>query len=286
MAELPRDAAMLSARAASPGGGTPSGRAASPAQVGAPSPPAPLRRMVLAQSAFELRLLARRGENLLVTLALPVVLLMFFGTVPLGTDRPTDLRSLLPAVVAVAIVATSFVNLGIATAFERSQAVLKRLGGSPLPRGGLVAAKLATVGLVEAGQVALLVGVAALLGWRPQRPVEAGLLVAAVTLGTWAFASLGLLLAGLLRAETALAVVNGLFVVVLLLGGAVVPLERLPDGLRAVAELLPTAPLAGALEAALGSAAADPAVVGGRLAVLAGWAVLGSAGAARTFHWE
>ena len=153
-----------------------------------------------AQAAMELRLLARRGENLFVTVVLPVILLAFFSVVPaVGQGGVTFL---LPGILALAIISTSLVNLGISTAFERSYGVLKRLGGSPLPRSGLIAAKIATVVIVEIGQVVLLVAIAAsAFGWRLGPDADAVVCLAAFALGTLAFAGLGLLLAGTLRAE-------------------------------------------------------------------------------------
>ena len=109
------------------------------------------------------------------------------------------------------------------------------------------------------------------------------LLVAGVLLGTAAFAGLGLLLAGTLRAEATLALANGLFLATLILGGIVQPLDQLPGPLAAVAGLLPGAALADTLRVALGSAAGD---VTAPLAVLAAWAVALPVAAARTFHWE
>ena len=118
---------------------------------------------------MELRLTARRGENVLVTIVIPVVVLLFFASVsvlPTGSGRPVDF--LLPGALALAVIATSLVNLGIATAYERNYGVLKRLGGSPLTRGGLLTAKMLAVLVVEVGQVVLLVAIAAaVLGWRP-----------------------------------------------------------------------------------------------------------------------
>ena len=188
---------------------------------------APAGRATVAQVGMELRLLSRRGENLFVTLVVPLVLLVFFSIVP-ATDRG-GVAFLLPGILALAIVSTSLVNLGISTAFERSYGVLKRLGGSPLPRTGLIAAKIATVVVVEIGQAILLVGVAALgLGWSPGPDANVLVCLAAFGLGTLAFAGLGLFLAGSLRAEATLAIANGLFLAMILLGGVVLPVDHLP----------------------------------------------------------
>jgi ABC-2 type transport system permease protein len=245
--------------------------------------------MIAAQLGMELRLTARRGENLLATLVLPVVLLVFFATVPVlapagGTAGASAITSLLPGVLAIAIVAAGLVNLGIATAFERGYGVLKRLGGSPLPRSGLLAAKIAAVLVVEALQVTLLVGIAAAgLGWTPGAGWSPAVVVAAVALGTLTFAALGLLLAGTLRPEATLALANGLFVVGMLLGGMLVPAGDLPGIVGDIAALTPTAALADALRIGLGATAGDAS---GPLVILAAWGLAAAAAAARWFRWE
>ncbi len=238
-----------------------------------------------AQTRTELRLTARRGENVLVTIVIPVVVLLFFASVsvlPTGDGAPVDF--LLPGALALAIIATSLVNLGIATAYERNYGVLKRLGGSPLTRTGLLAAKVVAILVVEVAQVVLLIVIAVvLLGWRPGPGASPALFVAAVLLGTLAFAGLGLLLAGALRAEATLALANGLFIGFLLLGGIVLPVSHLPGPLAGLADLLPAAALADAFRVALGSTATD---LGRSLAVLTVWGVGAVALAVRTFRWE
>jgi ABC-2 type transport system permease protein len=232
----------------------------------------------------ELRLTARRAENLLAMLAIPVAVLVFFVGLGIPATAADPVAFLLPGVLALAIVASGLVNVGIATAYERHYGVLKRLGGSPLTRGELIVAKLGAVVAFETVQVALLLAIAAgLLGWSPAGPVNAALLVAAVLLGTAAFAGLGLLLAGTLRAEATLALANGLFLAILLVGGIVQPLDQLPEPLAAVAALLPGAALADVFRVALGSGASDGTAP---LAVLVAWAVALPLAAARTFRWE
>lgn len=239
----------------------------------------------LAQTGMELRLTARRGENVLVTIVIPVVVLLFFATVAVrqtGGGQAVDF--LLPGTLALAVIATSLVNLGIATAYERNYGVLKRLGGSPLTRAGLLMAKMLAVLAVEIAQVVLLVAIAAVvLGWRPGPGASAALFVLALLLGTLAFAGLGLLLAGALRAEATLAIANGLFIAFLLLGGIVIPVGELPGPLATLAGLLPAAALADAFRAALGSGGVD---VGRALATLAVWGIGAVAVALRAFRWE
>ena len=246
-------------------------------------PAAPVAR-TLAQAAVELRLTARRGENVLVTVIIPAVVLVFFASVdllPVSAGPPVGF--LLPGSLALAVIATSLVNLGISTAYERSYGVLKRLGGSPLTRANLVAAKIAAILALELLQVVLLVTIASLvLGWSPPQGTAPALVAVTLLLGTLAFAGLGLLLAGALRAETTLALGNALFLVALLLGGIILPVDHLPGPLAAVAPWLPAAALSDAFRAALGS--------GGEVlrpvAVLTGWGIASVAITVRTFRWE
>jgi ABC-2 type transport system permease protein len=241
--------------------------------------------MVRAQTAMELRLISRRSENLLVTLVIPVGLLLFFGSVQVVSglgSRPVEF--VLPGIVALAVISTSFVNLGIATAFERSSGVLKRLGGTPLPRSGLLAAKILAVFAVEVAQVVLLIAIAALvLGWRPGAAVSWALVVLGVVLGTATFAGLGLLMAGGLRAEATLAGANGLYLVFLLLGGIVVPIDQLPGPLAAAGRVLPASALSDVIRVGFGATTID---VTAPLAILVAWGAAAVALAARTFRWE
>jgi ABC-2 type transport system permease protein len=239
---------------------------------------------VLAQAQVELRLTVRRGESVLLTLGIPVLLLVFFSVVdvlplPEGTDDAVDF--LTPGILALAVMSTAMVSLGIATGFERQYGVLKRLGTTPLGRRALLAAKTLAIVAIELVQVAVLAAVALALGWRPEGSLLPAL--AAALLGTVAFAGLGLLMAGTLRGEVTLAAANGLYLVLLLLGGMVFPLDRLPGALRAVAELLPAAALSTALDGALGASASVP---GKAWLVLLAWAAAAPALAAATFRWE
>lgn len=238
-------------------------------------------KAVRAQLLAELRLVARQGEQLLVSIGIPLAILVFFTLVdvlPTGVDEPVDF--LAPGVLALAVVSTSMVALGIGTGFERHYGVLRRLGTTPLGRCRWVLAKVVTVLVVEVLQLGVLIPVAVALGWSPDTSAL-GAVGAALLLGTAAFSGLGLLLAGTLSGPANLAICNGLYVVLLLVGGFMIPLDELPGALRAVAEVLP----AGALSSAVQDAAdvGDPAFT---WPILAGWAVALPLVAARTFRWD
>ena len=238
---------------------------------------------LLAQTRAEVVMTLRRGESVLLALGIPVFLLVFFSLVdvlPKG-DAKHSVDFLAPGILALAVMSTAMVSLGIATGFERQYGVLKRLGSTPLGRPSLLAAKTASIVAIEVVQVVVLVPVALALGWSPRG--DPALCLLAILLATAAFAGLGLLMAGSLRAEVTLAAANGLYLVLLLLGGMVIPLSKLPGPLRAAARALPAAGLSDALHGALAASASVP---GRAWAVLVAWAVAAPLVAARAFRWE
>lgn len=246
---------------------------------------APYPAMLRSQALMELRLLSRNGEQLLLTLVIPLVLLVLGARadsiVDLGAGRAIDIIT--PGILALAVLSTSFTSLAIATGFERRYGVIKRLGASPLPRWGLLVGKVAAIVVVEIVQLAVLSGVALALGWEP----AGGLLVVLqvlllVVLGTAAFGALGLLIAGTLRAEATLAVANLVYVLLLVGGGLIVPLSRYPGASRHVLELLPSGALGQGLRDTLSGAGPDLLPI----AVLTAWAVGAGLLVSRTFTWE
>ncbi|GAA2742649.1 ABC transporter permease [Kitasatospora cinereorecta] len=244
---------------------------------------APVGRMLLAQTALETRMLLRNGEQLLLTVVIPTVLLVLFSTVDVvAVDGPGNrVDFLAPGLLALAVMSTAFTGQAIATGFERRYGVLKRLGATPLPRWTLLTAKTGCVLATEALQVALLSAIALALGWSPHGNPLA--VAALLVLGTAAFSGLGLLMAGTLRAEATLAAANLVFILLLLAGGVVVPLSKFPGAVRSVLELLPISALSDGLRSVLQHGAGAP---WSDLGILAAWAVLGLAAAARFFRWE
>ena len=246
---------------------------------------APLLRQVRAQTLMETRLMVRNGEQLLLAVVIPL-LVLFAGVTAIERQNlslsHTPIDTLAPGVLALAIMSTAFTSLAISTGFERRYGVLKRLGASPLPRHGLLLGKVGALLAVLLLQAVVLGGAALLMGWSPEltlRGITGALVVAAV--GTAAFAALGLFVAGALRAEATLAVAN-LVYLLLAAGGAVV----LPASVYGAAEpflrWLPSGALGGGLREALliGTFPLGPTLV------LLLWGVVGAALTARTFRWE
>lgn len=244
--------------------------------------PAPTLTRVVAQARFELGTLVRNGEQLLVALVLPLGALvgLSLGTSPsLGTGRRVDLA--VPGVLALCVISAAFTSQAISTAFDRRYAVLRLLGTTPVGRDGLLWAKALATIAVEVLQWVVLGAVGLVFGWHP---AAAGWAPAVLFLlaGTWAFVGLALLLAGTLRAEGVLAVANLLWILLLGLGGVIVPRSELPAGLAHAASVLPSSALADGLRAAF----VDGRVAGLPLLLLVVWGTAATLLARRTFRWS
>ncbi|MFH8750996.1 ABC transporter permease [Streptomyces rimosus] len=264
-------------------GTTDRGGAAGAPGTFAPRPgAAPLGRMIRAQALLETKMLLRNGEQLLLTVVIPTLLLVLFSAVDIvdtGAGKAVDF--LTPGILALAVLSTAFTGQAIATGFERRYGVLKRLAASPLPRWALMTAKTCSVLVTEILQVVLLTVIAFALGWSPHgNPLSVVLLL---VLGTAAFSGLGLLMAGTLKAEATLAAANLVFLLLLVGGGVIVPLEKFPDAVQSVLGLLPISALSDGLRDVLQHGAGLP---WGDLGILAVWAVLGLGAAAKFFRWE
>ncbi|MFF1724177.1 ABC transporter permease [Streptomyces sviceus] len=243
---------------------------------------APLGRMIATQAVLETKMLLRNGEQLLLTVVIPTLVLVLFSSVDIiDTDEGKAVDFLTPGVLALAVMSTAFTGQAIATGFERRYGVLKRLASSPLPRWGLMTAKTASVLVTEVLQVILLTVIAFALGWSPHGNPFAVLLL--LILGTAAFSGLGLLMAGTLKAEATLAAANLVFLLLLVAGGVMVPLSKFPAGAQDVLSLLPITALSDGLRDVLQHGAGMP---WGDLGILAVWAVAGLAVAGRFFRWE
>ena len=242
-----------------------------------PGAGAPLR-MFTAQAGTELRLALRNGEQVLLTLLIPVVLLVgltLLAVIPLPEPR---IAAVAPGVLALAVMSTAFTGQAIALGFDRRYGVIRRLAATALPRWLLVAGRLAAVLGVVVIQVVVLGGLAAALGWRPA-PAGIGWALLLVLLGCAAFGALGILLGGTLRAEVTLAVANVVWFVLLLAGGIVLPAAQLPGPLAALAAVLPSGALAESLRATL-TTGAPPGWT--PIVVLTAWALAATGLAART----
>ena len=246
---------------------------------------APLSRMLAAQTRMELRLSLRNGEQVLLTLLIPLLLTAVLVAEPfIEVDSGRRVDFVVPGVLALAVTSAAFAGLAISTGFERKYGVLKRLGATALPRSVLLLGKTAAVLCIELLQVLLVGGLGLALGWRPTGGAGAvPSTILLVVAGTAAFAGLGLLMAGALRAEATLAGANLVWFLLLFFGGVLFPLTKFPAGLANVLQFLPTAALSDGLREVLRDGGGLPVR---SLVTLIVWAVVALGAAATTFKWE
>ena len=238
--------------------------------------------LIVVQLKTELRMLLRNGEQLLLILGIPLFLLVFFGNIDvLPTGEGDALDFLVPGILAVSIMSTSMVSLGISTGFQRSYGVFTRLGLTPLGTSRLVVAKALSIMIVELLQIVLIGIVASIMGWSSS-PMSVVNAIGALLLGTLAFAGIGLTLAGRLRAEVNLAAQNGLYLVLLLTSGMIIDPESLPEQLESTTRWLPAEPLADLLRSSLSGLTPS----GRSWLVLLGWGVIAPMLASRLFRWS
>ena len=230
---------------------------------------------VMAHARWELRLLLRNGEQILLMLVIPIALL-----VALGLARKGEINETVPTVIAVSLMATCFTSLAIGTGFERRAGALRFLATTPLTRLNLLLAKFIAMAVLAAMSITAIVLVALTMGWHPQAQVAG--VMGAVILGGAACSAWAVYLAGALRAEAVLALANGIFILLMVFGGVVIPASDMPGVIGQVVAFLPSAALADALRASLGNGL-FPAM---ELAILLVWAVIAAVLARRTFSWD
>lgn len=251
-----------------------------PAGTFAPDPrPSAVPKMLAAQFGLELKLLLRNGEQLLLTMFIPITLLVGLTLLPLGSFGQHRAATFTPAIMALAVISTAFTGQAIAVAFDRRYGALKRLGATPLPVWGIIAGKSLAVVTVVFLQAILLGAIGFTLGWRPAL-LALALGAGVIALGTVVFAALGLLLGGTLRAEIVLAVANLMWFVFAGLGALTVETDIIPTGVKWAARLTPSGALTEALSQAMTMSVDWFGVI-----VLAAWGALGALSALRWFRF-
>src|SRR3984957_7693735 len=246
----------------------------------APDPrPNTLTGMLAAQYGMELKLLLRNGEQLLLTMFIPITLLIGLTLLPLGAFGDNRAATFVPAIMALAVISTAFTGQAIAVAFDRRYGALKRLGATPLPVWGIIAGKSLAVICTVFLQSIILGAIGFAVGWRPA-PAALVLGAAVIALGTVTFAALGLLLGGTLRAEIVLALANLSWFVFAGLGALTLETNMIPTAVKWAARLTPS----GALTEAL-SQAMTLSVDWFGLVVLAVWGAVAALAALRWFRF-
>lgn len=245
-----------------------------------PAPATPVR-MVAAATGTELRILLRNGEQLLLALVIPVVVLLGLTLTRVIDLAAPRVDTVTPGVLTLAVLSSAFTAQAIATGFDRRYGVLKRLAATGMSRSLLIAGKCGSVLAVVGGQLLVIGGVAAVLGWHPRGSWP--LAIPLILLGVIALVGLALLLGGTLRAEAVLALANLIWLAMVGLGGVITPLASAPAWLRTIGGLTPVGALSDGLHAVLRFDAAPSVRV---WLVLICWAAAAWAATVRWFKWQ
>jgi ABC-2 type transport system permease protein len=234
--------------------------------------------MLFTQARTETALALRNGEQLLLTLFIPLALLVGLTVLTIVPMAAPRVDSVTPRVLGLAIMSSAFTSQAISLGFDRRYGVLKRLAATAIPRWLIVGGRMTSAVAVVIIQLVVLCVVGAVLGWSPD-PGGIGWAVLLVVLGTLAFGALGVLLGGALRADIVLALANIIWFVLLLAAGAGIASSAVPHRVSDVMLILPSGALAEGLYTALGHGTTP---LWASAVVLLAWGAVAAAVATRT----
>jgi ABC-2 type transport system permease protein len=249
-------------------------------------------RLVASQVRFQNKLFWRSPISAVFTLAFPVIFLVLFGVIFSGTiDRPGGELSVAqfyaPSLAVFAAASATYTNIGINQSILRDDGVLKRVRGTPLPPWTYLAGVVGSAVWIAAIANVVMLGLGVLLY---DVEIEAAKLPAAVVtfvIGTASFAALGLALSALARtASAAPAVAQATLLPMAFVSDVFIPLSDPPRWLETIGDVLPLKPFVLAFQEAFSPFTEAPALLPGRLVVVALWGLLGALVAAKRFTWE
>lgn len=236
----------------------------------------------------EARLFVREPGAMFWILAFPVVLLTILGLIPafreadasLGGRRVIDLY--VPIVVLLAMIVAGIQTMPAVLSSYRERGILRRLSVTPARPVTLLLAQIVVHAAAVAGSIvlALLVGRVVFGVAFPAQPWGYAL---AVLLTLAAALSMGAAIAAV-SASTRIAQTIGtiVFFPMMFCAGVWLPVQTMPDLLQRIVEVTPF----GAASQILDQAARGEWPSVGGMAVVALWAVVLTAAAARWFRWQ
>jgi ABC-2 type transport system permease protein len=169
----------------------------------------------------------------------------------------------------------------------RDQGVLKRMRGTPLPPLAFILGRILQCIWVMALLVIVVIGFGAIFYGVDVPTDRLPALVLALVFGAAAFCALGLAITGFIpNADAAPAVVNAAILPLLFISNVFIPTATAPGWLNDFASIFPVVHLANSMHGVFNPFITGNGIEAKDLAVLAVWAVIGSAIAARYFTWE
>jgi ABC-2 type transport system permease protein len=235
------------------------------------------------QWRLERRMFWRNPTAAFFSFVLPLLFLFLFGAIFSGDQK--TLNVIVPGILGMSVMSTTFNALAMNITFLREEGVLKRIHGTPLPAGSYLAGVAANAVSNAAVQVVIVVVAGKLffgLGW----PKDWLVLCVFAAVGVATLAALGVAFSHVIpNFDAAPAYTNIVFLPVIFISGVFYDVDTAPQFLRDIAQVLPLTHIIDGLSAALvtGATLADHA---GDLAVVAAWGVVGVVFAVRGFSWD
>ncbi|GIJ07530.1 ABC transporter permease [Micromonospora andamanensis] len=234
----------------------------------------------------EAKLHLRDIPTLVLTVALPTLILVVLGLIPTlrepnpDFDNQSFVTYFTPSLLVVTLAMVAVNALPTVLATYRERGILRRLATTPASPLALLAAQLvlALVGILASAVLLAVVARVAFGTPLPQHPLG---FAAALVLGTAALLAVGLLVAAVApTAKSAQALAVPVFMLIMFFGGVYLPRFLLPDFLADVGAYTP--PGVQALLDAWTGTAPHPLHLG----IMAVIAVAAGAAAAKLFRWE
>jgi ABC-type multidrug transport system permease subunit len=200
-------------------------------------------------------------------------------------DETSPMALMTVGMVTYCVITAAFEGMVPRVVRQRDAGILKRLGGTPLRRWIFVAGKALSASVLVFIEVALILAVGLVSS---DIMVEGSwwLLGAMLLLGTFTLAALGFIVSNLTTSpDGAVVAVHAIYIPMLLLCGAFVPVEALPGILRIVAKVFPLTYFASPFRSVMVESA-GLAAIGGDLLILVAWTVGSWIAAVKTFRWE
>ena len=246
-------------------------------------------KVLLKLTWTEAKLFFREPQAFFFTLFFPLILLFVYGGVYGNEPKPMfggfgTVDVSVPSYTAMIIATSGLISITVIIATYRESGVLRRFKATPLSPMTLLAADVIVIFMMTSiGMLLLILSAKLVFGLRFTGNILS--LALAFSLSCLSFFSLGFVLSGLLRtARTAQIVGLTLFFPMIMLSGATIPLETMPESIRTYSSFLPLTYVVKLLKGLwLGGTWAEH---GTEVLILVVLFVLGLVVTAKTFRWD
>ncbi len=250
--------------------------------------------MTFHQFRYDLRAFLRNPQSRFFTLALPVLFLVILASVIGGKASPIKVAGgridasvyFVPGIIALGIIAASFINLVISITAQRESGVLKRRRATPVPASAIIGGRAFTAVVTALGMAVVLL----VIGWVfygadiPARTAPA--LAVTVVVGALSFCCLGYALASIIHdQDAAQPITQAVMLPLYFISGIFLAVSDLPHWLVDVASVFPVRHLAAALLTAYNPHTSGSGFAVTDLLIVAAWGVAGLLIALRRFSW-